>query len=83
MTRLWNLTLLLVALLGISTTTYAATDKLKVDTYEGPTKEGACEEGIQEGDYVQIHFTVSIDESSKTGEAGNTQKWGKCVGLHT
>jgi len=45
-----------------------------VTVYEGPTSNGgkcpSIEETITEGDYVRIHFTVSIDESSKTGTIG-------------
>ena len=42
--------------------------------YQGPSANGGTcpseEETIQAGNYVRIHFTVAIDESSKTGTPG-------------
>ena len=49
-------------------------EPLIVNVYEGPSANGGkCpseEETIMEGSYARIHFTVSIDASSKTGTPG-------------
>jgi Ca2+-binding EF-hand superfamily protein len=42
---------------------------LKVDQYEGPT-ECEDESKVKLGDYVDIHYIGTIDESSETGEKG-------------
>ena len=54
--------------------TAAAKPALKVIVHDGPSKGGgSCpskEDTIEQGNYVEIHFSVSIDESSATGEPG-------------
>ena len=47
-----------------------ATTELSVTVYEGPTE---CDEAdtIKVGDYVHMHYTGTIDESSETGEKGS------------
>lgn len=43
--------------------------ELSVKVYEGPTE---CEESdkVKSGDYLEMHYTGTIDESSETGEKG-------------
>lgn len=57
--------LCLSALSGIAT---AATE-LSVTVYEGPKE---CDEAntVKVGDYLHMHYTGTIDESSETGEKG-------------
>ena len=47
----------------------SAATELSVKVYEGPTE---CEDSdkIKPGDYVNMHYKGSIDESSETGEKG-------------
>jgi FK506-binding protein 14 len=68
MTRLTKTAALLTALVAAPTYVAAATE-LKVDVYEGPTE---CEEGdkVAAGNYLSMHYTGTIDESSETGEKG-------------
>ena len=67
MTRLSTTAALLSALLA-APSVHAATE-LKVDVYEGPTEcEGA--DKVQKGNYLSMHYTGTIDESSETGEKG-------------
>jgi FKBP-type peptidyl-prolyl cis-trans isomerase len=42
---------------------------LKVNQYEGP-KECGAEDTIEEGNFLTMHYTGKIDESSETGEKG-------------
>lgn len=48
--------------------------RTKVHVYEGPsaTGDGRCDEGdaAKPGDWVQMHYSGSIDESSSTGDKG-------------
>ena len=46
-----------------------AASELKVEVYEGPT-ECADEDRVTEGNYLKMHYTGKIDESSETGEKG-------------
>jgi hypothetical protein len=55
------------ALLILSAVAQAA--ELGVDQYEGP-KECSDEETVQAGNFVSMHYTGTIDESSETGEKG-------------
>jgi len=65
MTRLTTTAAFLTALLAVP----ASAAELKVDVYEGPTEcEGA--EKVQAGNYLSMHYTGTIDESSETGEKG-------------
>lgn len=48
--------------------THAATE-LKVDVYEGPTECDAASR-IEKGNYLAMHYTGKIDESSETGTKG-------------
>ena len=61
-------TVQLLTLLSLAAPAFAATS-LKVDVYEGPT-ECEDESKVKFGDYVDIHYTGTIDESSETGEKG-------------
>ena len=47
----------------------SAEEELKITVYEGPTE---CDEAdrVKVGDQLGMHYTGTIDESSKTGEAG-------------
>jgi FK506-binding protein 14 len=65
MTRFSTTAALLTALIA-APTSFAATE-LKVTVYEGPTEcEGA--EKVTAGNYLSMHYTGTIDESSETGE---------------
>ena len=48
---------------------------LIVNVYEGPSANGGTcsseEETVAKGDYIRIHFTVSIADTSKTGVPGH------------
>lgn len=46
-----------------------AADKLEVKVYEGDTE---CEDAnkVKKGDFLKMHYTGTIDESSPTGEKG-------------
>ena len=43
--------------------------ELKVDVYDG-VKECEDSEKVKSGDYLKMHYTGTIDESSETGEKG-------------
>ena len=45
-------------------------ENLKVNVYEGPTE---CDDRdkVQNGNYLKMHYTGTIDESSETGEKGS------------
>lgn len=47
----------------------ATADELKVTQYDGPTE---CEDAdkVKQGDQLGMHYTGTIDASSKTGTAG-------------
>jgi len=47
----------------------ACADELSVNVYEGPT---TCDdaEKVKSGDQLKMHYTGTIDQSSKTGEPG-------------
>jgi len=47
----------------------ACADELSVNVYEGPT---TCDdaEKVKKGDQLKMHYTGTIDKSSKTGEPG-------------
>lgn len=45
----------------------AAVEELKVDVYEGPTECDAADK-VEVGDQLGMHYSGTIDESSKTGE---------------
>jgi len=47
-----------------------ATPGFKVTVYEGP-KECSDEEKVKAGDFMKMHYTGTIDESSETGEKGS------------
>ena len=47
-----------------------ASAETKVEVYEGPT-ECSDEEKVASGNYLEMHYTGSIDESSATGEKGS------------
>ena len=61
-------TVQILTLLSLAAPAFAATD-LKVDVYEGPKE---CEDGskVKAGDFLSMHYTGTIDESSETGEKG-------------
>ena len=44
-----------------------AASAFRVDVYEGPTE---CEKPVQKMDYLVMHYTGTIDESSQTGIPG-------------
>lgn len=48
---------------------FTAAEELKVNVYEGPTD---CDEAekVKVGSQLTMHYTLTIDESSKTGEPG-------------
>jgi FKBP-type peptidyl-prolyl cis-trans isomerase len=58
----------LLALAALAAPALAATE-LSVKVYEGPT-ECADADKVKSGDYLEMHYTGTIDESSKTGEKG-------------
>jgi FKBP-type peptidyl-prolyl cis-trans isomerases 1 len=60
----------LFALLYPFTPFVAAVDSLKVTVYEGPL-DCADSEKVKNGDYLNMHYTGTIDESSETGEKGS------------
>jgi hypothetical protein len=60
----------LFALLYPFTALVSAVDSLKVTVYDGPT-ECADSEKVKNGDYLNMHYTGTIDESSETGEKGS------------
>ncbi len=65
MTRLNKAAALLLTAL-VSATSAA---EVKVDVYEGPTEcEGS--DKVTAGNYLSMHYTGTIDESSETGEKG-------------
>ena len=68
MTRLSTTTALLTALIAASSPVVAASE-LKVNVYEGPTE---CEEAdkVKSGQFLSMHYTGTIDESSETGTKG-------------
>ena len=43
--------------------------EVKVDVYDG-VKECEDSEKVKSGDYLKMHYTGTIDESSETGEKG-------------
>merc|ERR1711871_1358623 len=47
----------------------ATAAETKVTVYEGP-KECSADQKVKKGDYLSMHYTGTIDKSSKTGEAG-------------
>ena len=47
----------------------ASAEELKVDVYEGPT-DCSDENKVQNGNYLSMHYTGKIHESSATGEKG-------------
>lgn len=55
-----------IALVG----TVATAAELKVDVYEGPTE---CDDAnkVKAGNYLSMHYTGTIDQSSATGEKGS------------
>jgi len=57
-----------LAAFAAPTTTYAE-PTLSVTVTDGPT-ECADNEKVKSGDYVNMHYTGTIDESSETGEKG-------------
>jgi len=61
-------TVQLLTLLSLTAPAFAATE-LKVDQYEGPT-ECEDESKVKVGDFLEMHYTGTIDESSETGEKG-------------
>lgn len=68
------LVLLLWSTVLLQSLSHAAPEEVSVNVYEGPSSNGGkCpseEETIRPGNYVRIHFSVSIAETSKTGEPG-------------
>ena len=68
MTRFSTTAAFITALLAAPASVFSATE-LKVDVYEGPTEcEGA--DMVQVGNFLSMHYTGTIDESSETGEKG-------------
>lgn len=61
-------TVQILTLLSIAAQAFAATE-LKVDVYEGP-KECEDESKVKAGDFLSMHYTGTIDESSEAGEKG-------------
>ena len=55
-------------LVGLAAVTIVA-QEVKVDVYEGPT-DCLIAQTVKVGDLVGMHYTGTIDESSKTGEPG-------------
>ena len=55
------------AALLLSAPTVHAAEELSVTVYEGPTE---CDRKVTAGDQLSMHYTGTIDASSKTGEAG-------------
>ena len=53
-------------LLLLAAVVVAAADELKVTQYEGPT-ECVDEDKVKVGDQLGMHYTGTIDASSKTG----------------
>ncbi|KAL7527815.1 hypothetical protein ACHAXR_002146 [Thalassiosira sp. AJA248-18] len=62
-----NILLALVVL--AATTANAAAGELKVDVYDGP-KECDDSQKVKKGNYLSMHYTGTIDQSSATGEKG-------------
>jgi len=58
----------LLAVAALAAPALAATE-LGVNVYEGPT-ECADEAKVKSGDFLEMHYTGTIDESSETGEKG-------------
>ena len=48
----------------------SAATEFSINVYEGPTE---CEEAetVKKGDFLHMHYTGTIDESSETGEKGS------------
>jgi FKBP-type peptidyl-prolyl cis-trans isomerase len=63
--------LVLVALAATAAAAAADPDPVEfnVDVYEGP-KECAEDQKVKSGDYLKMHYTGFIHESSETGEPG-------------
>jgi FKBP-type peptidyl-prolyl cis-trans isomerase len=61
-------TRIILPILALAAATVSAAD-LKVQVYEGPT-ECTDENKVQKGNYLSMHYTGTIDESSATGEKG-------------
>lgn len=59
---------ILAALLATPASVLSATE-LKVDVYDGP-KECDDADKVKSGQYLSMHYTGTIDESSETGEKG-------------
>ena len=66
MKNIFSNLLCLSTLLGMA----AAATEFSVSVYEGPTE---CEDAdkVKAGDYLKMHYTGTIDESSATGEKGS------------
>jgi FKBP-type peptidyl-prolyl cis-trans isomerase len=58
----------LIVAAALAAPSFAA--ELKVDVYDG-VKECADEEKVKAGDYLSMHYTGTIDESSESGEKGS------------
>ena len=58
----------ILALAALAAPALAA--ELDVKVYEGPT-ECSDEEKVKSGDYLTMHYTGTIDETSETGEKGS------------
>lgn len=69
MTRLSTTAALFTALVATPASVFAATE-LKVTVYEGPTECEASDK-VKSGDFLSMHYTGTIDESSETGEKGS------------
>ena len=57
----------LLAVAALAAPSFAA--DLKVDVYDG-VKECSDDDKVKKGDYLSMHYTGTIDESSETGEKG-------------
>ena len=77
----------LLAILLVSVA--AEADEVLRNVYEGPSANGgscpSADDTISEGKYVRMHFTVTIDETSETGEKGkvmeSTRETGEPIGV--
>merc|ERR1719356_599257 len=60
---------LIITLVACASSAIQAATELSVKVYDGPT-ECEAENKVKVGDYLKMHYTGTIDESSSTGEKG-------------
>merc|ERR1719203_388427 len=60
---------LIITLVACASSAIEGATELSVNVYDGPT-ECESENKVKAGDYLKMHYTGTIDESSSTGEKG-------------